>query len=66
MFEREFSDAIDAENIKTIENAGVEVTRLTPEQVDAFKAAVAPVYEKYRGQYGESIMKIQEAVKNVK
>ncbi|MBQ3377068.1 MAG: TRAP transporter substrate-binding protein [Synergistaceae bacterium] len=66
VFEREFSDAIDAENIKTIENAGVEVTRLTPEQVDAFKTAVAPVYEKYKGQYGESIAKIQEAVKAVK
>ena len=64
--EREYSDNIDAENIKTIEAGGVEVTRLTSEQVDAFKAAVAPVYEKYKGQFGDSITKIQEAVKAVK
>ena len=65
-FERQYSDNMEEINLKSIADAGVEVTRLTDEQVKLFKAAVAPVYEKYKATYGDTIAKIQEAVKNVK
>ena len=38
---------------KTVEDAGVQITELTPEQLAAFKDACAPVYEKYRDTIGE-------------
>ncbi len=38
---------------KTVEDAGVQITELTPEQLAAFKDACAPVYEKYRDTNGE-------------
>ena len=38
---------------KTVEDAGVQITELTPEQLVAFKDACAPVYEKYRDTIGE-------------
>ena len=33
------------------------VTRLTPEQVQEFKAAAAPIYEQYREKIGEELFK---------
>ena len=65
-FEREYSDNVDARNLEEIKAMGVEVNAWTPEQAQAFKDAVQPVYEKYKGTYGDMIAKIQEAVKNVK
>ena len=61
VFEREHSDSMDAENIEAIKAAGAEVNELTPEAVQAFKDALAPIYEKYEGQYGEMITKLQNA-----
>ena len=60
-FEREQSDSVDATNIDTIKEQGVEVNELTPEAIQAFKDALAPLYEKYEGEYGEMIKKLQDA-----
>ena len=60
-FEREQSDSVDATNIEAIKEAGVEVNELTPEAIQAFKDALAPLYEKYEGEYGEMIKKLQDA-----
>ena len=60
-FERQQSDSMEADNIEAIKAAGTEVNELTPEAVEAFKAALVPIYEKYEGQYGEMIQKLQDA-----
>ena len=61
VYEREQSDSVDESNIEAIKAAGVEVNELTPEAVQAFKDALAPIYEKYEGQYGDMIKKLQDA-----
>ncbi|MBQ3645373.1 MAG: TRAP transporter substrate-binding protein [Synergistaceae bacterium] len=65
-FERQVSDNMVERDLKQIKEYGVEINEWTPEQVQVFKDAVAPIYEKYKATYGDTIAKIQEAVKNVK
>ena len=60
-FEREMSDSMDADNMAEIAAQGTEINELTPEAVQAFKDALAPLYEKYQGEYGEMIKKLQDA-----
>ncbi len=60
-YEREQSDSMDADNLVAIEENGVEINELTPEAIQAFKDALAPLYEKYEGEYGEMIKKLQDA-----
>ena len=60
-FEREMSDSMEADNMAEIAAQGTEINELTPEAVQAFKDALAPLYEKYQGEYGEMIKKLQDA-----
>ena len=64
-FEREVSDTMAAKDIEIITGYGTEVNEWTPEQTKVFQDAVQPIYDKYKGTYGDMISKIQEAVKNV-
>ncbi|WP_299081956.1 DctP family TRAP transporter solute-binding subunit [uncultured Fretibacterium sp.] len=52
----EASRALDSEILKSFEST-MTVTRLTPEQVQEFKAAAAPIYEQYREKIGEELFK---------
>ncbi|MCC8166474.1 MAG: DctP family TRAP transporter solute-binding subunit [Planctomycetes bacterium] len=47
----------DAEIIDEFRAIMTEVTVLTPEQVQEFKAAAAPVYESYRKEVGDDVFK---------
>lgn len=45
--------ALDAEYYEKVKNDyGLEVTELTPEQIQAFKEAAAPIYEQYKDTIG--------------
>ena len=49
--------AADPSLLKEIESHGVTITRLTPEQHDAFAQATAPVVEKWTKTIGEDLVK---------
>ena len=51
----------DTEALKQIEAQGVTVTRLTPAQVGAFRAATKPVYDKWAEQVGRDLVKAAES-----
>lgn len=50
---REWCESSEADIIAEFEEAGVTVTRLTDEQLDAFKELVQPVIDKYRDEFGQ-------------
>lgn len=45
----------DAENFKLFEENGMEIIDLTPEETDAFKEAVQPLYDQYREQVTDEV-----------
>lgn len=47
------SRAMDAEIIEEFKGIGVEVNELAPEAIEEMKTVVAPVYDKYRDEYGD-------------
>lgn len=49
----EASRAMDAEIVAEFEGIGVEVNELSPEAIEEFKEIVAPLYDKYKDEYGE-------------
>ena len=52
----ESSRALDDEVLKLFEST-MTVTRLTPEQIQEFKTAAAPIYDQYREKIGEDLLK---------
>jgi tripartite ATP-independent transporter DctP family solute receptor len=46
--------------LKEIEGLGVQVTRLTPAERDAFVKATRPVYDKWKGQVGADLVNMAE------
>ncbi|MEQ1950107.1 TRAP transporter substrate-binding protein [Mesorhizobium sp. CN2-181] len=46
----------EAANRKVVAEKGVEITVLTPEQREAFRAATAPVYDQVRGTLGKELV----------
>ena len=59
-YERELSLQQDADNIKIVEEAGVEITYLSDDAIAEIKEAVQPVYDLNEANYGDTIRKIQE------
>ncbi|WP_352400435.1 TRAP transporter substrate-binding protein DctP [Anaerotignum sp.] len=47
------SRSMDAEIIEEFKGIGVEVNELSPEAIEEMKTVVAPVYEKYRTEFGD-------------
>ncbi len=53
--------------LQSIEKSGVTITRLTPEQRQAFKDATRPVYDKWAATIGKDLVKKAEtAIANVR
>lgn len=46
--------------VKKLEEEHMEVNYLTEEQKEEFKTALAPMYEKYRGEFGDELFDIAE------
>lgn len=51
-FQRELIVKSEAEHLETFRKAGIEITRLTPEQRARFEQASRPVYDWYTQRYG--------------
>ncbi|WP_313530056.1 TRAP transporter substrate-binding protein DctP [Anaerotignum sp.] len=49
----ESSRSMDAEIIEEFKGIGVEVNELSPEAIEEMKTVVAPVYDKYREEFGD-------------
>ena len=58
--ERQVNADMEAEQFAALREAGMEIND-TPD-MEAFQAAVAPVYEKYGEQFGDYLPRIQEAL----
>ncbi|AQU84178.1 MULTISPECIES: TRAP transporter substrate-binding protein [unclassified Halomonas] len=58
--ERQVNAEMEAEQLAALREAGMEINE-TPD-LEAFQAAVAPVYEKYGEQFGDYLTRIQEAL----
>ena len=58
--ERQVNAEMEAEQLQALRDAGMEIND-TPD-MEAFQAAVAPVYEKYGEQFGDYLPRIQEAL----
>ena len=59
-YAREQNAVMEAEQLAALREAGMEIND-TPD-MEAFQAAVAPVYEKYGEQFGDYLPRIQEAL----
>lgn len=59
-YAREQNAEMEAEQLAALEAAGMEIND-SPD-IEAFQAAVAPVYEKYGSQFGDYLPRIQEAL----
>jgi tripartite ATP-independent transporter DctP family solute receptor len=57
-FQRKLAEEEHDQSRKIIEDAGCEIVELTPQQHDAFVAAVAPLTADARRMYGEAMFKI--------
>ncbi len=58
--ERQVNADMEAEQLAALREAGMEIND-SPD-MEAFQAAVAPVYEKYGEQFGDYLPRIQEAL----
>ncbi|WP_404472097.1 TRAP transporter substrate-binding protein [Vreelandella venusta] len=59
--ERQVNAEMEAEQLQALRDAGMEIND-SPD-MEAFQAAVAPVYEQYGEQFGDYLSRIQEALK---
>ncbi|CAM3502740.1 TRAP transporter substrate-binding protein [Halomonas sp. AOP12-C2-37] len=59
-YERQVNAEMEAEQLAALREAGMEINE-TPD-MEAFQAAVAPVYEKYGEQFGDYLPRIREAL----
>lgn len=55
-FEREETARREAGYIETIKASGTHVSTLSDEQVEKFREATAPVYDKFSGEIGDDLM----------
>ncbi len=55
-WERETLNAEEAKYLSEMEAAGMTVTRLSPEQTEAFQKAMQPVWDEYRGKLSEELI----------
>jgi C4-dicarboxylate-binding protein DctP len=57
-FQRELIVKSEAEHLETFKKAGVEISRLTPEQRARFEQASKPVYDWYTAKYGPDTLNL--------
>lgn len=57
-YERQIIAEAEAEHLETFREAGMEISKLTPEQREAFREASQPVYEWYADNYGADTLKL--------
>lgn len=57
---RQLSRELDEGYVAKLEEAGMTVTELTPEERELWVQAVSPIYDSYAEQYGELSTQIQE------
>ena len=55
-YQRELSRISIEEGIATMEDAGMTVTRLTEEEIDAFRSYAEPILEKYSSQFDQDLL----------
>jgi len=55
-WERAEINAVEAKYLAEMEEAGMTVTRLTPEQAAAFQGAMEAVWDEYRGKIGAALI----------
>jgi len=55
-YQRNLTREGTADAIKKLEESGMKVTNLTPEQIKVFKDKVKPVYDKWVPQYGDELV----------
>jgi len=60
-YAREQNSVMEAEQLDALREAGMQIND-NPD-IEAFQAAVAPIYEKYGEQFGDYLPRIQEALK---
>ncbi|RDB42989.1 C4-dicarboxylate ABC transporter substrate-binding protein [Halomonas sp. DQ26W] len=58
--ERRYNAEMEAEQLEELRAAGMQI--VDDADLDAFQAAVAPVYEKYGDQFGDYLQRIREAL----
>jgi TRAP-type C4-dicarboxylate transport system substrate-binding protein len=62
--ERKMAQEEDKVSIETLTKNGVKISELAPGEKDKIKAALQVIYDKYKGQFGETLMsKVLEATK---
>ncbi|RST86107.1 TRAP transporter substrate-binding protein [Aquibium carbonis] len=54
--QRSYAAADEATNLETVLSKGVELTRLTPEQREAFRTATAPVLDEVKSRLGAELV----------
>ena len=54
--QRKYAAEDEASNLATVLEHGVELTRLTPEQREAFRTTTAPVYDQVRENLGAQLV----------
>lgn len=58
--QRQINLDMEAEQKEFLQEEGVEIVEPTAEEMEAFRTAVEPVYEKMSGQFGGMVERIQE------
>ena len=57
-FQRSLKDGEETDAAAAIREAGGEILELTPEEVDAFVAAIQPIYAEARTQYDRDLLEL--------
>ncbi|WP_239985923.1 hypothetical protein [Paracoccus sp. SY] len=59
---RAYVDEVDASGVAQMQEAGMTVNELSPEQKAAFRDALAEPYKNYEAQFGKELMDRIQAV----
>ncbi|RQP04411.1 TRAP transporter substrate-binding protein [Paracoccus sp. MA] len=59
---RAYVDEVDASGVAAMQEAGMQVNELSPEQKAAFREALAGPYQRYEAQFGKELMDRIQAV----
>ena len=46
--------------VQKLEDSGMEVNRISDDEISVFKKALEPMYEKYRAQFGDAVFAMAE------
>ena len=54
--QRKIAQEQDTEWLKELENNGMKINELTPEQIDVFRETLAPIYDQFKDEIGADIV----------